>query len=289
MLGGMRLRIVDAFTDKPFAGNPAGVVVLEGDEWPDESVMRQVAAELSLPMTAFVRPLLNGADADWALRWFNPVIEEDLCGHATLATAHALHQDRGEPGIARFATRSGVLVARSRRDGMITLDLPAAEVEPIPFPAGLADALGIVPEKTFSTGSLRDVIVVLTDEAAVRAVTPDMAAVASVSRRDDIRGVTITAAASDSGTGYDFVSRFFSPADGIPEDSVTGSAHTALAPYWASRLGRSRLVGFQASARTGVVGTEVQGDRVHISGRAVTIVDGALLHGPDFADWVVRA
>jgi PhzF family phenazine biosynthesis protein len=272
----MRIRIIDAFTDRPYAGNPAGVCLLDVHGWPQETWMRQVAAEMNLPMTCFAYPLPATAEADWALRWFNAFIEERLCGHGTLATAHALHEDRGTPGTVRFDSRSGVLVADTEEDGTITLDLPAAPVSAAPAPDGLAKALGAEPEAVHGTGPLRDVLVVLADEAAVRAVTPDFTALAHITRRDDIRGVTITAAASDPGRGYDFVSRFFSPADGLPEDAVTGSAHTALAPYWSGRLGRDQLTGLQASARGGLVRTSVHGNRVHLSGHAVTVLDGTL-------------
>jgi PhzF family phenazine biosynthesis protein len=273
----MRIRIIDAFTDRPFSGNPAAVCLLDTDAWPDEAWMRQVAAEMNLPMTAFAYPLPATSDADWALRWFNPVIEENLCGHATLATAHALHHDRGGPGTVRFSTRSGVLAAHTDENGTITLDFPAANLTEIPIPDGLAKALGVEPEATYDTGSLGDVLATLPDEATVRAVVPDFNAIAQVTSRDGIRGITITAAASDPERGYDFVSRFFSPADGLPEDSVTGSAHTALAPYWSKVLGRDALTGLQASERTGLVRTRVRGDRVHLTGRAVTVLDGELL------------
>lgn len=272
----MRIRIIDAFTDRPFAGNPAGVCLLDADGWPDEAWMRRVAAELNLPMTAFAHPLADDVEADWALRWFTPEIEEKLCGHATLATAHAMHSDRGTPGTVRFSTRGGVLVAHTSEDGTITLDFPAATVTEAPAPEGLADALGAEPEATYRTGALRDVLAIFPDEAAVRALAPDYTALARVSRRDDIRGVTATSLASDPAGGYDFVSRFFSPADGLPEDYVTGSAHTALAPYWSRRLGRDGLTGWQASARPGLVRTAVRGDRVHLSGHAVTVLDGTL-------------
>ena len=272
----MRIRIVDAFTDRPFSGNPAGVCLLPGDEWPDEGWMQQVAAELNLPMTAFAHRLGNRADADWALRWFTPVIEEKLCGHATLATAHVLHVDRGGPGTVRFATLSGVLPAHTAGDGTITLDFPAATVAEAPAAEGLAEALGAEPDLVCGTGALRDVLAVFRDEATVRALAPDFTALAHVTRRDDIRGVTATAPAADPARGYDFVSRFFSPADGLPEDPVTGSAHMALAPYWSERLGRDELTGLQASARTGLVRTAVRGDRVLLTGRAVTVLDGTL-------------
>lgn len=275
----MRTWIVDAFTDRPFAGNPAAVCLLEGPDWPVEDWMRQTAIEMNLPMTAFAYPTVDDADADWALRWFNPVIEERLCGHATLATVHVL---RGEAAIVdnvRFKTASGVLAARAEDDGMITLDFPAATVSEIPIPGALVDALGASPRATYSTGDLRDTLVVLSDEAAVRAVRPDSRAVAEFTTTRDVRGITVTALA-ESSESYDFVSRFFSPASGLPEDPVTGSAHTALAPYWSARLGRSVLTGLQASARTGLVHTEVLDDRVLVSGRCVTVLEGSLLATP---------
>jgi PhzF family phenazine biosynthesis protein len=237
--------------------------------------MQAVAAEMNLSETAFVRHLDDGFE----LRWFTPTTEVELCGHATLATAHALHEDRGAPGTVGFATRSGVLVAHTDEDGTITLDFPAAPVSEMAVPDGLAKALGVEPEAAYDTGHLRDVLVVLRAEAAVRAVSPDFTALAHITARDGIRGVTVTAAASDPGRGYDFVSRFFSPADGLPEDQVTGSAHTALAPYWSERLGRDELTGLQASARTGLVRTTVRGDRVLLTGHAVTVMDGTLFGG----------
>lgn len=272
----MRIRIIDAFTDHPFAGNPAAVCLLDGGCWPDEAWMRRVAAEMSLPMTAFARPLRGDAEADWALRWFTSVAEEKLCGHATLATAHALHDDRGGPLSVRFATASGVLVAHAADDSTITLDFPAAPVVEAPVPEGLAGALGAEPEAVWSAPSLRDLVAVLADEDAVRGLAPDLAALAGIGRREGLRGVAATALASPAADGYDFVSRFFSPHEGIPEDPVTGSAHTALAPLWASRVGRDELVGLQASPRGGLVRAAVRGDRVHLTGRAVTVVDGTL-------------
>lgn len=294
-MSGVRLRIIDAFTERPYAGNPAGVVLLESDGWPDEAWMRQVAAELNLSETAFAYPLPSGAEADWALRWFTPVVEEDLCGHATLATAHAIATDAGiststtsttsgtrpgNPATIRFTSRSGVLPVHLAADGAITLDFPAAPVTVTPVPDGLANALGATPDAVYATGALRDLLVVLPEEPVVRALVPDLAAVARLARRHGIRGITVTAVAGSPDDGYDFVSRFFSPADGIPEDPVTGSAHTALAPYWARRLGRDSLVGLQASARTGLVRTALRGDRVHLTGHAVTVLDGTWLHGP---------
>jgi PhzF family phenazine biosynthesis protein len=273
----MRIRIIDAFTDRPFAGNPAAVCLLdEADTWPDETWMQQVAAEMHLSETAFAHPLTASPDADWALRWFTPEVETNLCGHATLATAHAMHRDRGTPGTVRFMSRSGVLVAHTADDGTITLDFPAAALGEAPAPEGLAEALGATPQATYATGALGDLLAVLDDEAAVRALAPDLGAVARIARRDGIRGVIATARAASPAAGYDFVSRFFAPADGIPEDPVTGSAHTALAPYWCGRLGRDALTGLQASARGGLVRTSLHGDRVHLTGHAVVVLDGTL-------------
>ena len=269
-------RIIDAFTDRPFGGNPAAVCLLDdADVWPDEAWMQQVAAEMHLPDTAFAHPLSDGGEADWALRWFTPEVETNLCGHATLATAHAMYRDRGA-GTVRFASRSGVLVAHTADDGTITLDFPAAPATEVAAPDGLAEALGVTPRATFSTGALGDLIALFDDEAAVRSVTPDLGAIARIARRDGIRGTIVTAAAADPGGGYDFVSRFFAPADGIPEDPVTGSAHTALVPFWSERLGRDDLTGLQASARGGHVRTSIHGDRVHLTGHAVVVLDGTL-------------
>ncbi len=272
----MRIRIIDAFTDRPFAGNPAAVCLLDVNAWPEEAWMRQVAAEMNLAETAFAHPLPGGADADWALRWFTPAVEVNLCGHATLATAHAMHADRGAPGTVRFDSRSGVLTTHTGDDGTITLDFPAAPTVEVPATEGLTEALGTEPSAVYGTGALGDLLAVLPDEAAVRALVPDLAALGRLADADGTRGVIATALASEPGVGYDFVSRFFAPAQGIAEDPVTGSAHTALAPYWSARLGRDTLTGLQASARTGLVRTAVRGDRVHLTGHAVTVLDGTL-------------
>jgi PhzF family phenazine biosynthesis protein len=267
----MRIRIIDAFTDQAFRGNPAAVCVLDGDTWPDETWMQRLANEMNLSETAFAVRSADGV-TDYGLRWFTPVYEVNLCGHATLATAHALHGDRGTPATVRFASRSGVLVAQSFDDGAITLDFPASPTTEAPVPEGLADALGVEVCETHYTGELGDRLVVVTDELAVRSLRPDFGAVARIERDNDIRGLIVTAQAEE----YDFVSRFFAPTGGIPEDPVTGSAHTALAPFWGARLGKTVLVGLQASARTGVVRTEVRGDRVLLTGTAVTVLDGVL-------------
>lgn len=279
----MRIRIVDAFT-----GNPAGVCLLPAGPWPDDAWLGRLAAELNHPETAFAQRLPAGAEADWEIRWFTPLVEADLCGHATLATVHTLRREgllTGGP--VRFRSRAaGLLTAWAAadegaggEDGEITLDFPAAPTTEVPTAAGLAEALGVRPEATFRTGALGDLLAVLPDEASVRELRPDLAAIAALSLREEWRGVIVTAAAAgaESGSGYDFVSRFFAPARGIPEDPVTGSAHTALAPYWAARLGRhDALTGLQASGRPGRVKVALQGDRVLIMGRAVTVLEATL-------------
>jgi PhzF family phenazine biosynthesis protein len=268
----VRVRIVDAFTDRPFAGNPAAVCLLEPGDWPDTAWMQQLAAELNMPMTAFARPQEEG---DWGLRWFTSRIEERLCGHATLATAFVLHANGLAPATMRFQTLSGVLPAHVADDGTVTLDFPAATVTERGPVEGLTEALGAEPAALFATGELRDVLAVFDNEEAVRALAPLFDPLAEVTRRDDIRGVTATAPAP-ANAGYDFVSRFFSPADGVPEDPVTGSAHCALAPFWSQRLGGEQLIGRQLSDRGGIVGTVLAGDRVLLSGRAVMVLNGVL-------------
>ena len=232
--------------------------------------MQSVAAEMNHAETAFVRPS-ERADADWDLRWFTPTLEERLCGHATLATAHTLAADGKVSGKVAFASLSGILIATVADDG-ITLDFPVNRPIATPAPDGLAAALQAEPLETYVTGELRDLLVVVRDEATVRAVVPDYDALAGIIERGNLRGVVVTA----QGSEYDFVSRFFAPAAGIPEDPVTGSAHTSLAPYWSERLGRDELVGYQASARGGVVRVVPAGDRVYLKGNAVTVLDGEL-------------
>ena len=239
--------------------------------------MRQVAAEVNLSETAFARPLPDDAEADWDLRWFTPKIESRMCGHATLATTHAMAADGLLGGKVRFNTLSGILVAEVGADDAITLDFPVSQPGEIAVPEGLSAALGLEPVAAHRTHPLGDLLVELADEAAVRSAAPDLAAVAQLTERDHFRGLLITAQAADPDSEYDFVSRFFAPAHGIGEDPVTGSAHTGLAPYWAARLGQDQLVGFQASARGGLVRITMAGDRVYLPGRAVTIIDGDLL------------
>ncbi|MEU9646319.1 PhzF family phenazine biosynthesis protein [Streptomyces sp. NPDC048188] len=268
----MRIRIVDAFTDRPFAGNPAGVLLL--DAFPDDGRLQQVALEVNHAETAFAHRLPAGGEADWALRWFTPATEVALCGHATLATAHVLHTTGTHEGPVRFATLSGVLVATPGEDGSITLDFPTAPLTPVEAPAGVAAALGAEPLTVLDTGpNIRDLLVEVADEKTVRALAPDLRALAAHSER----GVIATARAEDPARGYDYVSRCFFPNVGIDEDPVTGSAHTALAPFWSARLGRPGLTGLQASPRSGRVRTHLRGGRTLLNGHAVTVIDGELL------------
>ncbi|MFE2354539.1 PhzF family phenazine biosynthesis protein [Streptomyces parvulus] len=268
----MRIRIVDAFTDRPFAGNPAGVLLL--DAFPDDDRLQRVALEVNHAETAFAHPLPPGGEADWALRWFTPATEVAMCGHATLATAHVLHTTGAHEGPVRFATRSGVLVAAPGEDGSITLDFPTAPLTPVAAPAGVAEALGAEPLTVLDTGPhIGDLLVEVADEGTVRRLTPDHKALGTHSKR----GIIATARADDPARGYDFVSRCFFPNVGIDEDPVTGSAHTALAPFWAERLGRPALTGLQASPRSGRVRTEVRGERTLLGGSAVTVIEGELL------------
>ncbi|MEE1814166.1 PhzF family phenazine biosynthesis protein [Streptomyces sp. SP18ES09] len=267
----MRIRIVDAFTDRPFSGNPAGVLLL--DSFPDDAWLQQVAAEVNLSETAFAHPLPAGGEADWALRWFTPTTEVDMCGHATLATAHVLHTTGTASGTVRFAARCGVLITTAEADGTITMDFPTSSLTPVPVPAGLEKALGAEVVAVHDTAEhIGDLLVELRDEAAVRSLTPDFRALKVLSSR----GVIATAAAERPDAGYAFVSRGFFPAVGIDEDPVTGSAHTALAPYWSARLGREELTGFQGGARTGLVRTRLRGERTLLNGHAVTVIEGDL-------------
>ncbi|MBA0052091.1 PhzF family phenazine biosynthesis protein [Streptomyces sp. AJS327] len=279
----MRIHVVDAFSARPFAGNPAGVCLLDPGPWPGDRWMQQVAAEMKHAETAFALPLEEGADGDWGLRWFTPSVEVALCGHATVATGHVLRTDRGVTGTVRFRTvHSGVLTTHTEpggtaRESRVALDFPAAVVTPAPVPDGLAEALRVAPEAVHSTGDLGDLLVVLPDEATVRNLRPDVEALDALTRDAGARGVIVTAGADRPEAEYAVVSRFFAPAQGVAEDPVTGSAHTALAPYWAVRLGRDRFTGLQVSERSGEVGMELRGERVALTGRAVTVLEGDLL------------
>jgi PhzF family phenazine biosynthesis protein len=259
------LYTVDAFTDRAFAGNPAAVCLLPGPREPEW--MQNVAREMNLSETAFLHPEEDG----YRLRWFTPAIEIELCGHATLASAHVLWETgrlaAGEP--ARFHTLSGLLLAERRKgEEEIELDFPARPVEEAELPTGLAEAIGSEPR--FVGRSRYDYLLELASEADVRGAVPDHALLRTL----PVRGVIITA--RGEGT-FDFVSRFFAPGSGVDEDPVTGSAHCTLGPYWGSRLGKTSFLAWQASARGGAVRVRLEGDRVRLGGRAVTVLQGRLL------------
>ena len=259
----MRIRqyVVDAFASRPFTGNPAAVCLLP--HWLEDDVLQAIARENNLSETAF---LVDDGEV-YGLRWMTPECEVDLCGHATLAAAHALFSHEGvNRDVLRFHTRSGELRVARRADGWLELDFPAQPAAPCATPAMLVSALGLTPREVRAG---MDFLVVLESERQVRALMPDMAHLASL----PLRGVIVTAPGED----VDFVSRFFAPGVGIPEDPVTGSAHCALTPYWAERLGKSALKARQISRRTGELRCELQGDRVLIAGQAVTFLVGELL------------
>ena len=260
----MKIYQVDAFTDKPFTGNPAGVCVLPGPK--DDAWMQNVAREMNLSETAFLQQQADG----FRLRWFTPAVEVELCGHATLASAHILWEAgllaRNES--ARFHTLSGLLTA-VRRQGDIELDFPATPDEPAEAPPGLAEILGA---KVMNFRSSRfDHLVEVGSEDTVRGLRPDFTRLKAL----PVRGIMVTSRASTP--GFDFVSRFFGPAVGIDEDPVTGSAHCCLGPYWSKRLGKTEMLAYQASARGGVVGVTVMGDRVRLRGKAVTVLVAELV------------
>jgi PhzF family phenazine biosynthesis protein len=255
---------VDAFTAAPFGGNPAGVCLLDAPA--DPAWMQSVAREMNLSETAFLLPQPDGFD----LRWFTPAVEVDLCGHATLASAHILYSSGRLPLAeqARFHTRSGLLTARMVA-GWIELDFPSKPVQPAGDLPDLASALGATP--TFTGRNQFDYLVELESEQQVRELDPDIAAIKAL----PARGVIVTARASTP--GFDFVSRFFAPAVGVPEDPVTGSAHCCLAPYWSAKLGKNELDAYQASERGGMLRLALNGERVRISGQAVTVMRGEIL------------
>lgn len=261
---GQAVTVVDSFTDTPFSGNPAGVCVLAGattDDW-----MQQVAAELNLSETAFLVPRDDG---DHDLRWFTPTCEIDLCGHATLASAHVLG------GRRRFHTRSGVLTCAPTDDGRITLDFPAGQVTPETDPPEWAPALGLAADQVRGVWA-NDAwtLVEVASPAAVRAIVPDRTAILALG------GHMVAAVTPGDRPGIDSVSRVFAPALGIDEDPVTGAAHCVIAPWLAERTGRTEFTGEQASARGGIVGMRLADDRVVLSGRAVTVIEGTLHSDP---------
>ncbi|MEY9877063.1 PhzF family phenazine biosynthesis protein [Streptacidiphilus sp. MAP12-33] len=273
----MRMRIIDAFTDEPFAGNPAAVCLLPEGPWPDEGWMAKVGAEMNLSETAFLRPL---GERRWAIRWFTPAVEVDLCGHATLAATHALASDGlvGPGGEVVFESNSGELRATVAEDGAITLDFPANQPKPGVAPAELAKALGSDAWiGVWQTGALGDLMLEFVDEASVRALRPDHTRLAALVDVGIPRGVIVTARADEpEASGYDFVSRWFGTGVDVGEDPVTGSAHTALLPLWVAHLNRDTLVARQVSRRGGTIRLHLEGERVLLKGTAVTMLDGSL-------------
>jgi PhzF family phenazine biosynthesis protein len=270
MSANLPIAVIDAFAAQPFQGNPAAVCLLAaGTPPPPDAWMQSLSAEMNLSETAYLQLQPLSGDGGFGLRWLTPTREVDLCGHATLASAHFLW-DTGilEPHeTARFHTRSGLLTAERKSD-WIELNFPAQPANEVDPPAGLQAALG-VNSILFTGKSRTDLLVELASEDAVRQLHPDLTQLANI----DARGVIVTA----KGAGeFDCVSRCFYPRCGIPEDPVTGSAHCALAPYWAAELGKSELLAYQASARGGILRLRVDGDRVRIGGQAVTVWRGTL-------------
>jgi PhzF family phenazine biosynthesis protein len=259
---------VDAFTDEAFAGNPAAVCLL--DTAAEAEWMQRVAREMNLSETAFVVQEGDG----WNLRWFTPTVEVKLCGHATLAAAFVLRRlgAVAEGAEIRFATLSGPLCCRVVGSD-VEMNFPAHAVTPRQAPAALRDGLGATALFTGDAAGL-NWLVEVESAATLRALTPDFARLATL----PVQGIIVTARSDDA--RWDFLSRFFAPASGIPEDPVTGSAHCALGPYWSAKLGRSRLTGFQCSARGGTVGVELVGDRVLLRGAAVLISQVELFANP---------
>jgi PhzF family phenazine biosynthesis protein len=255
--------VVDAFANRPFSGNPAAVVLL--DSWPPAEWLQRVAMEMNLSETAYLVPSADGYD----LRWFTPKMEVDLCGHATLASATVLAEvgKLADGGAARFSTRSGVLVA-NRRGDRFELDFPLTAEQAASAPAELIDALGVTP--VYVGRSRFDWLIDIDEEKTLRSLAPDFRRLAPI----DCRGVSVTA--KSDVPQFDFVSRFFAPAAGIDEDPVTGSAHCCLADYWGKRLGKTKMIGYQASARGGAVNVEVRGERVILGGNAVIAAAGEL-------------
>jgi PhzF family phenazine biosynthesis protein len=276
----VRFTQVDAFTAEPFHGNPAAVVVLPS--WPSDAWMQSVALEMNLSETAFLVPRETGESAlasELDLRWFTPTVEVALCGHATLASTRVLwdegHARAGAP--VTFHTKSGPLTAAPLANGgaeWIELDFPATPPTETAPPPGLAEALGVTPR--WVGRSRFDYLVLVDDEADVRAAKPNHSAL----RRVEARGVMLTAAGAPA-SGHDFVSRFFAPGAGVDEDPVTGSAHCCLTPYWSARLGKSEMTAYQASRRGGVVRVRLLGDRVRLAGQTRVVARGELLVEPE--------
>ncbi|MEO6724188.1 MAG: PhzF family phenazine biosynthesis protein [Blastocatellia bacterium] len=263
---------IDAFASEAFRGNPAAVCLLEmskPDDW-----MQKVAAEINLPMTAFIVPRLKANEAD--LRWFTPTVEMPLCGHATLASAHALWETGrlNEAQEAHFHTLGGRLVCR-RVGKQIEMNFPALLMQEADLPSAIAEAFGVRPRKVFrqryNDGSSGNFMLELDSEEAVRNLNPNF----ELLRKAAKAGIIVTARGNTS--KFDFVSRYFAGYVGIDEDSATGSAHCTLTPYWAGVLGKTEMTAYQASARGGVIGVRLSKDRVFLAGEAITVLRGSLL------------
>ncbi|KAA2245374.1 PhzF family phenazine biosynthesis protein [Chitinophaga agrisoli] len=260
---------VDAFTKIPFKGNPAAVCIV--DDTVTETMMQQIAAENNVSETAFVYRNEEG----FQLRWFSPVVEVPLCGHATLATAHVLWEEGIVPKqeTITFNTLSGWLSA-AQHDGWIALNFPSLLGHQVPLPQEIRDILGVNPVNAMFI--LNRYLVELATEAEVRALTPDFSRLVNHPR-------IVVTAKGDPGSPFDFISRMFAPCVGINEDPVTGAAHCALAPYWAQQLGKQSMTAYQASARGGVVKVRQEGDRTVFSGEAVTVIKGTYTLNPSYA------
>jgi len=254
----MKIYQVDAFTEKVFSGNPAAIVPL--DEWLDPHILQEIAVENNLSETAF---FVKNEDGSYRIRWFTPETEVDLCGHATLASAHVLYEFlnfNGEKVV--FESNSGQLSVQ-KENNLYWMDFPSNPPKPVPVPKLLPEAIGVIP---IYTGINTDLLVLLQDEETVRSVRPDLL----ILKKMEVRGTIITAPGKD----VDFVSRFFAPAVGVPEDPVTGSAHTVLTPFWSKRLKKEKLKARQVSKRGGDLTCIQKGDRVEIGGHAVTYMTG---------------
>ncbi len=253
---------IDAFADRPFTGNPAGVMPLEA--WLDDDVLQSIAQENNLSETAFIVPDASGA-ADYELRWHTPAAEVALCGHATLASGHYVLGRDPQRARVTFRTRKSGILTVVRAGNGYTLDLPAWVAAPKPLPQ-ISAALGIASPVATLWHDSGYALIVVNNEAAVRSINPDMHALMALG--------PIVAIVSAPGTDVDFVSRVFTPHFDIPEDPVTGSAHAVAVPYWAERLGRKKFTAYQASARGGHVGCSLDGDRVVLTGQCVTVIEG---------------
>jgi PhzF family phenazine biosynthesis protein len=257
----MKIHQVDAFTGELFHGNPAAVCI--PDEWPGDETMQKIGTENNLSETAFA---VKKGDA-YGIRWFTPAVEVELCGHATLATAHVLYSHYNYPsGEIIFETRFRGKLKVTREGEYLVLDFPADTIEKAELPGGLAKALGCRPQEVYM--GTTDYLLIYPSRQDIESIYPDFRALSEL----DVRGLIVSA----PGTETDFVSRFFAPGSGIDEDPVTGSAHTTLTPYWSRRLGKQTLTARQVSSRGGDLVCEMRGDRVLIKGKAVTYMEGEI-------------